>query len=75
MHTAIPLPVPCKRAPWNKSRLIGQKRPLHWRAWLLEREFPTDAPVSEDRTHKRRVPRLREGPRPAARLWRFGCCL
>jgi hypothetical protein len=28
MHTAITLPVPCKRAPWNKGRLIGQKRPL-----------------------------------------------
>ena len=28
MHTAIPLTVPCKRAPWNKGRLIGQKRPL-----------------------------------------------
>ncbi len=28
MHTAIPLPVPCKRAPWNKGRLIGRKRPL-----------------------------------------------
>jgi integrase len=28
MHTAIPLPVPCKRAPWDKGRLIGQKRPL-----------------------------------------------
>jgi hypothetical protein len=28
MHTTIPLPVPCKRAPWNKGRLIGQKRPL-----------------------------------------------
>src|SRR5258708_36354861 len=28
MHTAIPLPVPCKRAPWNKGRLIGQKRHL-----------------------------------------------
>ena len=28
MHTAIPLPVSCKRAPWNKGRLIGQKRPL-----------------------------------------------
>ena len=28
MHTAPPLPVPCKRAPWNKGRLIGQKRPL-----------------------------------------------
>jgi hypothetical protein len=28
MHTAIPLPVPCKRAPWNKGRLVGQKRPL-----------------------------------------------
>ena len=28
MHTAIPSPVPCKRAPWNKGRLIGQKRPL-----------------------------------------------
>jgi integrase len=28
MHTAIPLPVPCKQAPWNKGRLIGQKRPL-----------------------------------------------
>ena len=28
MHAAIPLPVPCKRAPWNKGRLIGQKRPL-----------------------------------------------
>jgi len=26
MHTAIPLPAPCKRAP--KGRLIGQKRPL-----------------------------------------------
>ena len=28
MRTAIPLPVPCTRAPWNKGRLIGQKRPL-----------------------------------------------
>jgi integrase len=28
LHTAIPLPVSCKRAPWNKGRLIGQKRPL-----------------------------------------------
>ena len=28
MHTAIPLPAPCKRAPWNKGLLIGQKRPL-----------------------------------------------
>ena len=28
MHTAIPLPLSCKRAPWNKGRLIGQKRPL-----------------------------------------------
>jgi hypothetical protein len=28
MQTTIPLPVPCKRAPWNKGRLIGQKRPL-----------------------------------------------
>jgi hypothetical protein len=28
MHTAVPLPVPSKRAPWNKGRLIGQKRPL-----------------------------------------------
>ena len=28
MHTAIPLPVPRKRAPWNRGRLIGQKRPL-----------------------------------------------
>ena len=28
MHAAIPLPAPCKRAPWNKGRLIGQKRPL-----------------------------------------------
>ena len=28
MHTAVPLPVPCKPAPWNKGRLIGQKRPL-----------------------------------------------
>jgi hypothetical protein len=28
MCTAIPLPVPSKRAPWNKGRLIGQKRPL-----------------------------------------------
>ena len=28
MHTTIPLPVPRKRAPWNKGRLIGQKRPL-----------------------------------------------
>src|ERR1700746_3218034 len=28
MHTAIPSPVSCKRAPWNKGRLIGQKRPL-----------------------------------------------
>src|SRR5439155_23359598 len=28
MHTAIPLPVSCKRAPWNKGRLIGQRRPL-----------------------------------------------
>jgi integrase len=28
MHTATPLPVPRKRTPWNKGRLIGQKRPL-----------------------------------------------
>src|ERR1700751_486766 len=28
MHTAVPSPVPCKRAPWNKGHLIGQKRPL-----------------------------------------------
>jgi hypothetical protein len=28
MHTAIPLTVSCKRAPWNKGRLTGQKRPL-----------------------------------------------
>ena len=28
MRTAIPLPVPSRRAPWNKGRLIGQKRPL-----------------------------------------------
>ena len=28
MRTAIPLPVSCKRASWNKGRLIGQKRPL-----------------------------------------------
>jgi hypothetical protein len=28
MRTAIPLPVPSNRAPWNKGRLIGQKRPL-----------------------------------------------
>jgi hypothetical protein len=28
MHTSVPLPVPCKPAPWNKGRLIGQKRPL-----------------------------------------------
>jgi integrase len=28
MHTAVPLSVPCKPAPWNKGRLIGQKRPL-----------------------------------------------
>jgi hypothetical protein len=28
MRTAIPLPVPSKRAPWNKGRLIGQKCPL-----------------------------------------------
>jgi hypothetical protein len=28
MRTAIPSPVPCKRASWNKGRLIGQKRPL-----------------------------------------------
>jgi integrase len=28
MRTATPLPVPSKRAPWNKARLIGQKRPL-----------------------------------------------
>jgi integrase len=28
MHTAIPLPVRSDKAPWNKSRLIGQKRPL-----------------------------------------------
>jgi hypothetical protein len=28
MRTAIPLPVPSKQAPWNKGRLIGQKRPL-----------------------------------------------
>jgi hypothetical protein len=28
MRTAVRLPVPCKPAPWNKGRLIGQKRPL-----------------------------------------------
>jgi hypothetical protein len=28
MHTAVPLPAPCKPAPWNEGRLIGQKRPL-----------------------------------------------
>ena len=28
MHTAIPLTVSCKPAPWNKGRLTGQKRPL-----------------------------------------------
>jgi hypothetical protein len=28
MHTAIPSPAPSKRAPWNKGRLTGQKRPL-----------------------------------------------
>ena len=28
MYTAIPLTVPRKRAPWNRGRLIGQKRPL-----------------------------------------------
>jgi len=28
MHTAIPLPVRPQKAPWNKGRLIGQKRPL-----------------------------------------------
>jgi hypothetical protein len=27
-HTAVPLPTPCKPAPWNKGRLIGRKRPL-----------------------------------------------
>jgi hypothetical protein len=26
MHTGVPLPVSCKPAPWNKGRLIGQKR-------------------------------------------------
>ena len=28
MSTAVPLSVSCKRGPWNKGRLIGQKRPL-----------------------------------------------
>ena len=28
MRTAIPSPTPCKTRPWNKGRLIGQKRPL-----------------------------------------------
>jgi len=28
VRTAITLPVPPNRAPWNKDRLIGQKRPL-----------------------------------------------
>ena len=28
MHTAIPSSAPSKKAPWNKGRLIGQKRPL-----------------------------------------------
>jgi hypothetical protein len=28
MHTAIPLSARSKNAPWNKGRLIGQKRPL-----------------------------------------------
>jgi hypothetical protein len=28
MHTAIPSPAISKPAPWNKGRLIGQKRPL-----------------------------------------------
>jgi hypothetical protein len=36
MHTAIPLHVSCKRAPWNKGRLIGQKRPLKPKdAWAI----------------------------------------
>jgi hypothetical protein len=28
MHTTIPLLACSKKAPWNKGRLIGQKRPL-----------------------------------------------
>ena len=28
MHTAVPSEVLSKPAPWNKGRLIGQKRPL-----------------------------------------------
>jgi integrase len=28
MRNPVPLPVPCKPTPWNKGRLIGQKRPL-----------------------------------------------
>ena len=28
MHTAIPSYVGFAKAPWNKDRLIGQKRPL-----------------------------------------------
>jgi hypothetical protein len=38
MHTAIPLPVPCKRAPWNKGRLIGLRVPVdrdHGFRWKL----------------------------------------
>jgi len=31
---------------------------------------PTDAPVSGDRADERPVPRLRQGPHRAARLWR-----
>ena len=28
MRSPFPLPVPCKPTPWNKGRLIGQKRRL-----------------------------------------------
>jgi hypothetical protein len=28
MHTAIPSSASSKKVPWNKGRLIGQKRPL-----------------------------------------------
>ena len=40
------------------------------RSALVKTRVPTDAPMSGDRAHKRRMPQLREGPRPAARLWR-----
>jgi integrase len=40
MHTAIPSSASSKKAPWNKGRLIGQKRPLKPKyVWACKRDL------------------------------------